>query len=267
MHSQDSSTKDCWIVFRFRETSWDLVRTTRTESRVFFKHSPLHFDHLWDSTWAFFDLYYCSGAISTRLHMSLIDLISSGNSLDVWARHCCLLPLLLCLTLSTAYVSFGNIYTICLWKLSQNGPYELDFGIWTMCFPWNDELFAQTTDKHCHLFLCMSNQNKIACHWRPTSDVADKAVSSLKPVREGPLHFLTGGPPTDRPLFFFHCLNIFKGVPCNNPEKSAHYLRRAIVSSCWFNHVWTEQLLDFRIVWRHLLADSAVVSMDEVSWS
>lgn len=72
---------------------------------------------------------------------------------------------------------------------------------------------------------------------------------------------------TNRPLFFFHCLNIFKGVSCNNPEKSANYLRRAIVSSCWFNHVWTEQLLDFRIVWRHLLADSAVVSMDEVSWS
>lgn len=50
MHSQDSSTNDCWIVFRFRETSWDLVRTTRTESHVFFKHSP---PHLWDSTRAF----------------------------------------------------------------------------------------------------------------------------------------------------------------------------------------------------------------------
>lgn len=59
--------------------------------------------------------------------------------------------------------------------------------------------------------------------------------------------------PSSRPSsVFFHCLNIFKGVPCNNGEISAHYLRRAIVSSCWFNHVWTEQLLKFRMVWRHL---------------
>lgn len=65
------------------------------ESLVFFKH--MQSTSLWPLVRfhkGFIDLHYCSGAISTRLHMSLINLIPSGNSLDTWARHCCLLTLL-----------------------------------------------------------------------------------------------------------------------------------------------------------------------------
>lgn len=75
----------------------------------------------------FFDLHYCSGAISNRLHMSLINLIPSGNSLDTWVWHCCLLTLLF--TFSTACARFGYHHAICLWKRSKVGLYELDFDI------------------------------------------------------------------------------------------------------------------------------------------
>lgn len=165
---------------------------------AFFKHNPLHFGHSWDSTRDFFDLHYCSGAISSWLHMGLINLIPSGNSRDTWAWHCCLLTLLF--TFSTACVSFGYIHAICLWKRSKDGPYDLGFGIVTLRFLSIDGLFGQTTDRHCHLFLCVSNQNKIAA---ATAGVADKTVHSARPVHEGPLYFLTGGPPVDQALFFF----------------------------------------------------------------
>lgn len=50
----------------------------------------------------FFDLHYYSGGV-TRLHMSLINLIPSGNSLDIWA--CCRRPTTLLFTFSTAGLS------------------------------------------------------------------------------------------------------------------------------------------------------------------
>lgn len=87
-----------------------------------------------------------------------------------------------------------------------------------LCFLSITDLFVQATDKlHLFFFLLSASQIGVICHCRPALNTGDKAVSSLRPMHEGPLHFLTGCAPPDSTLFF-HCLNIFRGVPPNNPE-------------------------------------------------
>lgn len=121
MHSRDSSTRDCRDVYRIRETFW-VAGVFQAQSTSLWPLVRFH--------QGFFDPHCCSGAISTRLHMSLINLIPSGNSLDTWSWHCCLLTLLF--TFLTACVSVAYIHAICLWKLSKDGLYELYFGNWNI---------------------------------------------------------------------------------------------------------------------------------------